>query len=438
MSSSLIIYVDTVSLDLAEGVIDAAAQRDICTAVIGPPESLSPADSAATRNIETDDFSCENLRRIVSQLERDFDVVGIHSSFGPFRPEAFVQESVATLAAERGLVHNPIPALYRGTNKYLAREALDAAGVNNIPFGLATNESELLEVCRSIGYPVILKPLTGVGSSLILKSNDDAQARENFRLALANLPAAYYGQLRMASHRFATADGKLTEFDPQRSMLVEKYIAGREASVECLVTGEEVFPLVVHDKVVMEETDKVFFEHLLVAPPARFTPAEVAKMRDYAVQVVKAMGLRNMFCHVELRYDESAGPMLLEINPRMGAGCVRDSIETFTGIDADDTEVALMLGEVDEPRISPLSDERHAMAFLFSPRAGVLKKFSGMQRVLELPEVLVVRIGYSKGDHVGGDCEEVFLASIWMEAADIDAAQQSYDRIREIVRIQVG
>jgi biotin carboxylase len=432
----LIVYVDTVAIDRSAGVLAGAAKRGMSLAVICPPASWS-GTRRDVRVIETDDFSTASLRRIIADLRREFEVRGLCSSFGPFRPEGFVHEAVSIVAAELCLPHNPVDALYRATNKYLAREALAAAGIPNVAYALATDEPSLLAAARSIGYPVVLKPLTGVGSSLILRCENDRQAADAFRLAMDILPLAHYEQLRMAPHRARTLDGALTEFDPVRAVLVERYIEGPEASVECLVVGDHVVPLVVHDKILLEETPTICFEHLLVAPPERFSADEVEEMRNYAVQVVQAVGLRDLFCHVELRYTKD-GPRLLEINPRLGAGCVRDSIETFTGMDVDVTEAALIVGDAELPAIAPQSSERHAMAFLFSPCAGVLTEFSGLRRVLRLPEVRAVRVGHRVGDPVGGDHEEVFLASIWMEAPNAERARVLYQHIRELVRIRVN
>lgn len=98
-------------------------------------------------------------------------------------------------------------------------------------------------------------------------------------------------------------------------MLVEKYIEGPEASIEIVATETDVIPLLVHDKVLVSEGDRVVYEHLLVVPPVRFTPEELENIRRYAVEVAKATGIKNSLCHVEIRYDKHSGPQLLEINP---------------------------------------------------------------------------------------------------------------------------
>ena len=426
----LIVYIDTLGVAMAPEIAEPAAKRGIETAVICPHRAVTSRAVAPARLIETDDFSLVNIRRIVRRLERTFRIRGLHSSFGPFRPEGFVHGVVATLAAERGLSHSPVDALEAATNKYVARQRLHAARVPDIPFGLATDERSLLEAARRIGYPVVLKPLTGVGSSLILKCANDAEARKEFRYAMRRLPRAYYDQLRMAPHSVGSM-----RFDPARSMLVERYLDGREASVECIVVGDEVIPLVVHDKLSVEERHGVVLEHLLVSPPSRFTRAEVAAMKRHAVAAIRALGLRDMFCHVELRYVD-AGPRVLEVNPRVGGGCITQSIQTFTSLDVDAARVALILGEPPPP-IRRRRAGRHAMMLLFSPRRGTIRQLSGLQRLRYLPGVRCVQTGFIPGDRVGGDTEEIFLASVWMRAHDEAAARRAYSTVRDIVSIRV-
>ena len=57
-------------------------------------------------------------------------------------------------------------------------------------------------------------------------------------------------------------------------MLVEKYIDGPEASIEIVATESEVIPLLVHDKVLVSEGDRVVYEHLLVVPPVSVYPGK--------------------------------------------------------------------------------------------------------------------------------------------------------------------
>lgn len=432
----LLVYVDTTSLEWAVGMSVHARTRGIRTALVCPPGQV-PAVHDFAAVIETEDFSADALEGVLAELERSWTVCGVTSSFGPFRPEAFVHESVASVAEKRGLPHSPVEALYRSTNKYLARDALRAAGLPAGGFEVADTADAAVAAARRIGLPVILKPLTGVGSSAILRCDTEHEVVERFHEGLHLLATGHFPQLRMARHSASGCDGELRTFDPARSLLVEEYFAGREASVECLVLEDEVVPLVVHDKLLVEERDNVVLEHLLIAPPERFTSEEVRELEDYAVGAVRAIGLRWCFCHVELRYVDSVGPRLLEVNPRIGAGCVIDSIETFWGFHVPAMQLDLVLGQAQRPTTAPRSTERHAMAFVFSPRSGILRRLDGLDRVRQLPEVEVVRPGYRRGAFVGGDAEEIFLASIWMTSPDAAAATASYRVILDLVDVEV-
>lgn len=432
----LIVYIDAFGVAMAESIAETASRRGIAVAVICPPRAMSAHPEFVERVIETRDFRLSNLRRLLARLDRGYRIRGLYSLFGPFRRDGFLHETVATLAAERGLSHSPPSALAAATNKFYARYCLGTARVPDVRFGLAFDEASALAVARGIGYPVVFKPLTGVGSSLIFRCHSDNDARAAWRQAMRALPRAHYAQLRMAPHTITTPQGAVLSFDPCRSMLVERYLPGREASVECLVVGDRVTPLVVHDKLDVEEIPGSVLEHLLIAPPVRFTPSEIRQLRTHAAASIRALGLRNMLCHVELRWVDGEGPRILEINPRIGAGCIADSIETFTNLDADATRVALMLGEKPR-RLRRRKKRRHAMVFLFTPRSGTLTRLDGLEAVNEWDGVDAVRVMHTVGDRVGGDREEGFVASIWLEAKNEAEARRAYARIRKKVRIEV-
>jgi predicted ATP-grasp superfamily ATP-dependent carboligase len=433
----LIVYIDAIGVATAETIADAAARRRLATAVVCPPGALGAQAGRIARIIETNDFSMANLRRLLARLDRDYRIRGLYSMFGPYRADGFLHGAVATLAAERGLAHSPPLALAAATNKFFARYCLGTAGVPDVPFGVASDETSLLAIARRIGYPIVLKPLTGVGSSLIFRCGDDAEARRLWRKAMQQLPGAHYEQLRMSPHAIATAQGAVFFFDPSRSMLVERYLPGREASVECLVADDRVIPLVVHDKLDVEEITGSVLEHLLVVPPLRFTRSEVRRLRSHAAASVRALGLRNTFCHVELRWVDGLGPRILEINPRIGAGCIADSIETFTNLRVDDARVALILGER-LPRVKMRAAPRHAMVFLYTPRSGTITALDGLEDVNEWDGVNAVRVMGEIGERLGGDTEEGFVASIFLEARNEREARRACAHIQKRVRIEVA
>jgi biotin carboxylase len=436
MKRNVIVYIDTTGAGLALGLAEAMRKSGIRVGVICPPHAMEAPKRTFAFVIETKDFSLPNLRRLLERIDRRFAIKGVNSCFGPFREDGFLHEAVSQLAAERGLAHSSPYALACATNKFMARYRYAQAGVPDIAFGLAHDADSLAEVAAGIGYPVLLKPLTGVGSSLIFRCNDEAEARRTWPKVRRALGKAFFDPLRMAAHAVATPEGPVFHFDPARQMLVERYIPGRECSVECLVAGDTVYPLLVHDKLDVEERPGVVLEHLLVTPPSRFDAGEARALKAHAASAVRALGLRDMFCHVEMRWLDGHGPRILEVNPRIGAACVMDSIETFTTLDVDRTRAALILGRtVKAPR--KRRAPRHAIAFLFAPKTGRIRKLRGLDKVLRLPEVHIVREMASEGARTGGDNEEGFLAGVFFEARNEKEARKTYDKIRELVEIEI-
>ena len=355
----LIVYIDALGAGLSESIAEAAAARGIATAVICPPGEMRGRRQFVWRVIRTRDFSLDNLRRLVAAIERSHSIRGFYSLFGPFRRDGFLHGHVATLAAERGLSHSPPSAPAAATTNLFPRYTIGPAEPPAAPPGPPFDEASALSVARGIGYPVVLKPLTGVGSSLIFKCRNDAELRRFWHKARRELPRAHYAQLRMAPHSIAAPCGAVFTFDPARMMLVERYLPGSEASVECIVVGDNVTPLVVHDKLDVEEITGSVLEHLLVAPPLRFTPREVKALRSHAAAAIRALGLRNTLCHVELRWGDGEGPRILEINPRVGAGCVADSIATVTNVDADAARLSPILGAAPRDAVTVHAAQRH-------------------------------------------------------------------------------
>ncbi len=324
--------------------------------------------------VECWDFN--SLRDLVEDMTGKQPLAGILTISGLFTPDGLLGASVAQIASEKGLPSQSVDGLYRSNNKYLTRDALRHAGLQTVDFGLATEETSLIEHARRIGYPVILKPVNGCASQLVIKCENEQDLLQGYRTALKKLPQSIYRNLYSCTHQFTDKKGNLITFDPLRTMLVEKYIDGPEASIEIVATESEVIPLLVHDKVLVSEGDRVVYEHLLVVPQVRFTPEELENMKQYAIEVAKATGIKNSLCHVEIRYDKQSGPQLLEINPRVGGMLVTKSLETMIGFHALDAMVDLALGSF-QPRPYPCTSDQYGMFTLIRRMRDILSVWKG-------------------------------------------------------------
>lgn len=413
-----------------------AKAKNLRTVFIIPP-GKTPQDSAPFDEIlESERWDLSSLRAMVDTIAETNDIVAIVPTDFLSSSDGVTGAHAAALARERGLPCQPEDAIIRCVNKYLTRDALRAAGVPTVDFGLATDESSAVAEATRIGFPIIMKPLTGAASTLIMKCESAAEVANAFRIAMEHLPKASFW--RGWKHAYPDKQGKIQFFDPDRCMLVEKYIKGPEASIECVSLAGEVRALVVHDKVRVVESERVVYEDILVTPPVRFSPDEIEKMRDYAVRVMKAVGLDNSFAHIEVRYDEKLGPQLLEINPRVGGAYIADSLRTFCGIDTATALMALALGEFRLPSENHLTQAPHA-GFAFMPSGvGTIQRCDGVEEVRELPGMLKVTQNYPVGASINGANEEIFLVTAWMKGESLEHILETYEQANRLLQVQVA
>lgn len=420
-----------------EAVTRAARARGLATLLICAPDMPLPPDGLYDAVRTTTDWTRAALEQACRDFSTHYTLRAVLNIPRFFSPDGFVAAAVAEVAQAHGWKHPSAHSLMRSVNKYLMRDTVRAAGVPTVDFALIADPAELLPAAHRIGYPVVLKPLTGGNSHLILQCTDDASLQHNFALARERLPRSAFRTLYAHPHTVADASGAHITFDPLTCMLMESYLDGPEVSVECVATTDRVVPLIVHDKLQITEASRVTYENLLVTPPVRFTSAEVAAITRYAVAVAEALHLRHCFLHVELRWDRATGPQLLEINPRIGGGKIPESLRTLRGIDVHQAELDLAMGTFALPAAPPVPAGYHGMGFLFPPHAGLLTGVSGLDTARALPGMLDVEQQYATGTRIHGDDEECFLIQCWMRGHTTQQIVDTYAKACEAISITV-
>ncbi|MEJ1199876.1 MULTISPECIES: ATP-grasp domain-containing protein [unclassified Streptomyces] len=255
--------------------------------------------SAATRTIEIPGLS--SVTDLADQLEGrlgDNPVTGVIC-----REEAHAYVS-ACLARDLGLPHEDPETTLMLTNKAAVRDELDMAGLGGLAWRAVTGEEAGLAAAREIGYPGVVKPADGGWSIGVSVVWDEASARRALREAMQPIP-------------FAPPKPPL--------ILVEEYAVGRHVSAEMLVQDDRVIMLGFVDRVPAPAgTTAELGGHF----PARFPGMEDA--RQYAVDVVRALGIRCSAVHVEMLITP-AGPALIEVNPRVAGHVVAHQISLALG-----------------------------------------------------------------------------------------------------------
>jgi S-sulfo-L-cysteine synthase (3-phospho-L-serine-dependent) len=354
-------------------------------------------DGIETRMLDTGDLSA--VRQAAAELTDQ--LVGVTSS-----SEYFVA-AAAGLAAELGLPHPDSEAITACRNKAIQRRLLRTYGVAGPDFAVATDPDRMAELAGELGYPVVVKPVSGSGSVGVRLCHRPAEVAEATRAALA---------------------GELAGIPPQSAVLVEQYLAGPEYSVETFgtrvvgITGKHVSP-------------PPYFVETGHDVPARLPGGAQAALAETALRALAALSLGWGPAHVELRLTAD-GPAVIEVNPRLAGGMIPDLLRLATGVDVIEATVANAAGL--PVRLDPTRAAGAAIRFLIAQRSGRFVAAGGLDRAAGWPRVTEVVLTRRPGSELS--LEHSFRDRIGYligTGHDSRAAADVADRALGCVRLQI-
>ncbi len=215
-----------------------------------------------------------------------------------------------------GLVGPGEEAALRAQDKYLMKEAFVRRGVRTAYFEYVDiQNSNPVDVCERIGYPVIFKAVDSSGSRGITKVNSAADIPYAWRAAVDNTRADKY--------------------------LIEKFLTGQEFGAQaCVWRGELRFILPHGDYVFQGDTG---------IPVGHFAPYEIdeqiiADCKEQLALAVDALGIDN--CAINADFILCDGKTyVLEIGARAGATGLVELTSLYYGFDYYEKILQLNMGE---------------------------------------------------------------------------------------------
>ncbi|MBV9821339.1 MAG: ATP-grasp domain-containing protein, partial [Actinobacteria bacterium] len=248
--------------------------------------------------------------------------------------------ATATVAEALDLPTSPTEAVKKCRDKYLTRQALDAANVPQARAIAVRTLEQAAGAAARLGYPVVLKPRHLAASFGVTRVDTPA-----------DLTAAYQRALSVT----------LPETPEQHDdpVLIEEYLDGPEISVDCACFDDRIVPLAVAHKetgfppsfeevghVVDGEDPLLHDEHLL----------------DVLTQAHRAVGFSTGMTHVELRRT-ATGFRVIEINARLGGDLIPYLGQLATGVDLSRVAAAIACGQ--QPEIEPTTSRVAAVRFYY-------------------------------------------------------------------------
>lgn len=199
-------------------------------------------------------------------------------------------------------------------NKHLMRKAMGADSPFNVPFAVC---GTLNEAKKKDFYPVMLKPVDSQGQRGVFKVEGYEELAEKFDCAMQHSRC--------------------------KRVILEKYIAGSEVSVNAYVKNGEVVFSMLSDR---ESFDKlpggiIKAHHLPSAYEG--TPAH-EKINALVAEAVARLKIENGPVYFQIKISEGR-PYLIEVTPRLDGCHMWRLIKEYCGVDLLDVTLRHLLGE---------------------------------------------------------------------------------------------
>ncbi|MES2769200.1 MAG: ATP-grasp domain-containing protein [Bdellovibrionota bacterium] len=242
------------------------------------------------------------------------------------------------------------------------------------------------ELAQKFGFPIVLKERDSSGSR---------------GLVIAN-----------------SIDG-LSEMKP--NMLAEKYIKGKEYSVESFVCNGEI---------IFSNTTDYHTHHVCNIVPAKLDEISKDKLSKFNSQIIKTFGIKNGIAHVEYYLTEK-NILFGEIAIRPPGGYIMKLIELCYGFSPWKTLIDIECGKA--PSVKAKSN-CHAAVWILHPGEGVVEREPDYASLLQDPNLVDIQSGLKSGMTVKkreGSGED--FGRILMQSQDYNSLLETIKSIEELV-----
>jgi len=199
-------------------------------------------------------------------------------------------------------------------DRKLFGKLLDRLGIPCPANGTATSADQAVEIAKSIGYPVLVRPSYVLGGRAMVIVYDEDSVRRYMREAVT--------------------------FSQDRPVLVDRFLEDAvEVDVDALCDGEDVLIAGIMEHI--EEAGIHSGDSSCVLPPQSIAESEIRTIEEYTVALARAL---NVIGLMNVQYAIKDGVVyVLEVNPR--ASRTVPYVSKATGVPLPKLAVQLMLGK---------------------------------------------------------------------------------------------
>ena len=291
------------------------------------------------------------------------------------------------------------------TNKGAQRNRWKDAGLPIPKFELFKDRTAALKYCINKQFPLVIKPTDSAGSRGvgILKDRQDRDRLIN---------NAFY-------------------FSNENQIIVEDYFEGTEYTVEIFAQGGRIYPLLITQKVKIEETGGTVSSELWTIPEGN----EIYKvLADLASDGYMALNLKNGVGHMEIIRNPVTGEMIIVEAAARGGGfnLASQLIPACTGIDFAKLSLSLYLDF--ESEFKP-KYYRPSVLFFVPSEKGTFKNIQGVEVCNEIPGVFVEVLAKVGQRFSSPNSDADRICSVVISASDESKLREKVEKVKSMLMI---
>jgi len=327
---------------------------------------------------------------------------------------------------------------------------------------IASGSLEDLEsAAKAVGFPSVLKPVSGAASLGVQRVNNMEELIETYRIVsdlVSNLivsNGALERKVKMVGGSDAH-DNESTEIDTptaaaesstdppiqfhsnvsstlaNTTIVLEEYIDGQEVDIDIVLWDKEMTFCEISDN--GPTVEPYFGETYNSCPTLLPVEAQTELTKMARAIVVDAMKFHSGVFHIEAKYTRAGFPRLIEVNCRMGGGPVRHVHLARSGVDLVTEQILLAAGL---PACPIIQSSRPSIGFVDvnARRCGCVGTVDFLNTIVTRPNVVYCKPLIGPDEHIVGpeEGQPSWLAeAVFLCDNPVDAANQARDMYEEI------
>lgn len=312
-------------------------------------------------------------------------------------------------------------------NKIFTREVCIQAGIPSPRYQRIKSEGDLESAASHVGFPAVLKPISGCASNSTYLIKDRQMLDERY----AKIMNEVKGHLK-TSNVHSDDESELVwanGFD----MTLEEFLDGEEFDVDVLLSESEVVYATV-----TRDLPQPHLKEVGSQMPPDFPLDKQDEMIALVGQVLNALEFTDGAFHVEVKYT-SNGPRLIEVNARIGGASIPRLHPRVWGVDLVEQYLLTRLGVPIRPQKAAQPKTCLLASYMPSPFTGIVENAEFLQPIANHPRVVIAKPKVTAGQHVLGSDKGVpdWLAEIIVFGPTVEAASQTMDEILGQINIPI-